>query len=73
MEEDEPRGTYRKATIYSNKYMHIHKDNGGKAVVHRFCKDIDKNSDDQPLILAICTPLMARVHTHIQQGFIIVI
>ena len=49
-------------------YNDLHKDNGGRAVVHRFCKDIDKNGDDQPLILAICTPLMARVHTHIQQA-----
>ena len=38
-------------------------------MVHRFCKDNDKlNGDDQPLILAICTPLMARVHKHIQQA-----
>ena len=49
-------------------YNDLHKDNGGKAVVHRFCKDNDKNGDDQPLILAICTPLMARVHKHIQQA-----
>ena len=27
-------------------YNDLHKDNGGKAVVHRFCKDIDKNGDD---------------------------
>ena len=37
-------------------------------MVHRFCKDSDKNGDEQPLILAICTPLMAQVHKHIQQA-----
>jgi len=40
-------------------YNDLHKENGGKEVVHRFCKDNDKNGDEQPLILAICTPLMA--------------
>ena len=49
-------------------YDDLHKDNGGKAVVHRFCKDSYKNGNDQPLILAICTPLMARVHKRIQQA-----
>ena len=38
MEENEPWGLYRKATlqILRNDYMHndLHKDNGGKAVIH---------------------------------------
>ena len=49
-------------------YHELHKENGGKAVVYRFCKDKDENCVDQPLILAICTPLMARVHKYIQQA-----
>ena len=55
------------SVVMSHAYNDLHKENGGKAVVHRFCKD-DKNGDEQPLILAICTPLMARVHEHIQQA-----
>ena len=38
-------------------YNDLHKENGGKAVVHRFCRDNDKNGDEQPLILG--TPLIA--------------
>jgi hypothetical protein len=49
-------------------YNDLHRESGGRAVVHRFCKDSDKHGDEQPLILAICTPLMARVHKHIQQA-----
>ena len=40
---------------------------GGKAVLQRFTKGETKEVE-QPLILAICTPLMARVHENIQQS-----
>ena len=33
-----------------------------------FYKDSDKDADEQPLILAICTPLMPRLHKHIQKA-----
>ena len=31
-------------------YNDLHRESGGRAVVHRFCKDSDKNGDKQPLI-----------------------
>ena len=46
-----------------------HKSMGGKAVIQRYCKDSnikgegDNGQVEQPLILAICTPLMSRVHS----------
>ncbi len=48
-----------------NKYNETNKDLGGKASVQRFNNSEGKR--DHPLILAICTPLMSRVHKHIQQ------
>ena len=48
-----------------NKYNESNKDIGGKASVQRF--HTTEGECDQPLILAICTPLMSRVHQHIQQ------
>ena len=36
------------------------------AVVKRFSKS--EVGSDQPLVLAICTPLMARVHEHVKQA-----
>ena len=50
-----------------NIYNENNKDIDGKASVQRFCKNEGKD-DDQPLILAICTPLMSRVHRYIQQS-----
>ena len=55
--------------IYNDTNNHI----GGKAIVHRFCrgskaKDTSDKEVEQPLILAMCTPLMSRVHTHIHQS-----
>ena len=49
---------------------------GGKAILQRFYKsdkpkgqhESDNEGDEQPLILAICTPLMSRVHQHIYQS-----
>ena len=44
---------------------------GGKAIIHRFCKSskvkdtADNKEAEQPLILAICTPVMSRVHQHV--------
>ena len=40
---------------------------GGKAALQRFTKGETKEVE-QPLFLAICTPLMARVHENIQQS-----
>jgi hypothetical protein len=50
-----------------NVYNEEHREEGGRAVVQRFCKK-EGIDDDQPLVLAICTPLMARVHKYIQQS-----
>ena len=47
---------------------------GGKAIIQRYCKGskIKGHSDneeiEQPLMLAICTGLMCRVHEHICQS-----
>ena len=70
MEKDQSWRTYRKQLFTDlEKRINVYNDlHGGKTVVHRFCKDSEKNGDEQPLILAICTPLMARVHKHIQQS-----
>ena len=53
----------KRVNIYNEK----NKDLNGKASVQFFCKT-DGSEDDQPLVLAICTPLMSRVHKHIQQS-----
>ena len=52
----------RRVAIYNED----NKSTGGKAVVKRFSKSED--GSDQPLVLAICTPLMARVHEHVKQA-----
>ena len=39
---------------------------GGKAVAKRFSKS--EVGYDQPLVLAICTPLMVRMHEHVKQA-----
>ncbi len=36
---------------------------GGKAIVQRYHKS--KGEQEEPLVLAICTPLMSRVHEYI--------
>ena len=52
--------------IYNDSNNHM----GGKAIIHWFCKGskgqdtADNKEAEQPLILAICTPLMSRVHQH---------
>ena len=54
-----------------NAYNDAHRHIGGKAIVQRFCKGSKAKVDcdvEQPLILAICTPLMSRVHQHIYQS-----
>ena len=51
----------RQVAIYNHD-----KSTGGKAVVKRFSKT--EVGSDQPLLLAICTPLMARVHEHVNQA-----
>lgn len=53
----------KRINIYNDEHKHL----GGQAAIQRFCKHEGKGND-QPLILAICTPLMARVHEHIQQS-----
>ena len=50
-----------------NIYIEEHKECGGRALLKRFCKG-KSGSCDQPLILAICTPLMSRVHEHVVQA-----
>ena len=44
----------------------------GKAYLQRYVRcvgeNMDKSAVEQPLVLAIVTPLMARVHMHIQQS-----
>ena len=52
-------------------YNEENKTKGGKALLKRYtsvkCKSKEDHKD-QPLILAICTPLMARVHEHVMQS-----
>ena len=54
----------RRINIYNDANRNI----GGKAIIQRFYKDSSAkgnyfNEDtEQPLIVAICTPLMSRVH-----------
>ena len=50
-----------------NVYNDEHRGEGGRALIQRFCRKEGK-VDDQPLVLSICTPLMARVHKYIQQS-----
>ena len=56
----------------SNVYNDAHKSVVGKRVIQRYCKGSkikgDNGEVDQPLVLAICTPLMSRVHQHIYQS-----
>ena len=47
-------------------YNESNSEHGGKAVLQRFIKG--EKQDEQPLILAVCTPLMSRVHENIQQS-----
>ena len=49
-----------------NQYNEINRHSDGKASVQRFNNIEGKG--DQLLILAMCTPLMSRVHKHIQQA-----
>ena len=41
---------------------------GGKAFLQRFEKKINDEAIDTPLVLAICTPLMARAHATLMQA-----
>lgn len=50
-----------------NIYNDEHRCLGGQASIQRFCKT-EVKGDSQPLILAICTPLMSRVHQLVQQS-----
>ena len=58
----------RRVNVYNDAYGEV----GGKAIIQRYCKTKSKNPNnegmDQPLILAICTPLMSRVHHYILQS-----
>ena len=47
---------------YNDQYSR----DGGRAVIKCYTKHPDGSED--PLILAICTPLMSRVHTFVQQA-----
>ena len=54
-----------------NVYNDTHRHAGGRVILQRFCKGSKEKDDfgvDQPLILAICTPLMSRVHQYIHQS-----
>ena len=59
----------RRVNIYNDAYGGV----GGKAIIQRYCKGKNGGSNDgegvdQPLILAICTPLMSRVHEYTLQS-----
>ena len=45
-----------------------HRYAGGRVILQQFCKGSNDLGVDQPLILAICTPLMSRVHQNIHQS-----
>lgn len=52
-------------------YNDANSESGGKAVVQRYFKSKGDNGEitqEEPLVLAICTPLMARVHEYIVQS-----
>ena len=52
-------------------YSDANSESGGKAVVQRYYKSKGDNgeiSQEEPLVLAICTPLMSRVHEYIVQS-----
>lgn len=50
-------------------YNSENKDRGGKAALQRFEAGMGKDkTSDTPLALAICTPIMARVHSMMQQS-----
>ena len=52
-----------------NIYNDHNTETGGKAIIHRFCNGSKLNEEGkQPLILAICTPLMSRIHKHVCQS-----
>ena len=59
----------RRVAVYNDSY----REQGGNASIQRYCKaslktSSDGKEEDQPLILAICTPLMSRVHQLISQS-----
>ena len=60
----------KRINVYNDTYNNV----GGKAIIQKFYKGskVKGHSDieevEQPLILAICTPLMSRVHQHIYQS-----
>ena len=51
------------------EYNSENKDRGGKAALWRFEAGMGKGkTSDSPLALAICTPMMTRVHSMVQQS-----
>lgn len=50
------------------KYNNENKDKGGKAFLQRYINDPTHTNTEQPLVLAIMTPLMTRAHMHIPQS-----
>ena len=56
----------QRISIYNDTHSNV----GGKGTVQRYVKhkDDDGKHMDQPLILALCTPLMSRVHEYIYQS-----
>ena len=65
-ESDE--GMFKELEKRIEEYNNENKDKGGKAVLQRFQAAMGKTKDkDTPLVLAICTPLMSRVHAMVQQ------
>ena len=56
----------QRVNVNNDAHRHL----GGKAIIQRYCKGskVDGHEEvEQPLILAICTPLMSRVHQYIHQ------
>ena len=69
-------GMFEKLEAEVQEYNRLNSIRGGKAYIQKYVKnkeDWDRNPDinghsNQPLVLAICTPLMSRAHKFIQQS-----
>lgn len=62
-------GMFKELEKRIEEYNSDNKDRGGKAALQRFEARMGKDkTSDTPLALAICTPIMARVHSMVQQS-----
>ena len=66
---------FQKLEEIINDYNRNHSDEGGRAFIQHYEKGISNKSEswdnrdiDKPLVLAICTPLMARAHALLRQA-----